>query len=562
MTDEEAPPPAPRPGPGGTGSAATSVPAGPLPVAAAAAGKVSRSGLQAADGALWWVESRPREGGRQVLVRCTRGPDGWRVPAEVTPPGTSVRSRVHEYGGGAAVVSDEGIWVVDQDTQAWHAVAGTSVDGRATLRRLGSGGGGPVGTSVRHADGRPLPGGAWLVSVQEEVSAAGTVHRLVATPTGGSAGAVVLWEGSDFVAAPRPSPDGRLLAWVAWDHPDMPWDASTVLVAPLLPGPDGDATDGGAPAVGEPVVVAGGPGVSVGQPTWCADGSLVVLDDRSGWWLPYRFGRADLDRAVAAGAPAGEGPAAVPLVALEAEFHEPDWALGQRTVVPLDGGALAARMHRDGRDHLVVLRPPAAGPDGRPWLLEEVDQPCRAITGVATPDSDYADLKFFVPPQTTNPINNFGGKPCGGTLEDAFRRSCNWVFAKLGVDMGERFVPVTEAFGFNLAPNLDVSPGAVASLGLRAGTFRQDNPSFALAGIGQGPIAATPLQMALVAAGVANRGVVMEPHLGRRVEDRQGRVVRRVAPQAWRRRGIERLNRRPAGHLAILAGIRNSGHFL
>ena len=150
-------------------------------------------------------------------------------------------------------------------------------------------------------------------------------------------------------------------------------------------------------------------------------------------------------------------------------------------------------------------------------------------------DSDYADLKFYVPPQTTNPINNFGGKPCGGTLEDAFRRSCNWVFAKLGVDMGERFVPATEAFGFNLAPNLDVSPGAVASLGLRAGTFRQDKPSFALAGIGQGPIASTPLQMALVAAGIANRGVVMEPHLGRRVEDRQGRVVRRVAPQAWRR---------------------------
>ena len=156
-------------------------------------------------------------------------------------------------------------------------------------------------------------------------------------------------------------------------------------------------------------------------------------------------------------------------------------------------------------------------------------------TGVATPDSRYPATTSYTPPQSNRPINNFGGKPCGGTLEDAFRRSCNWVFAKLGVDMGERFVPATEAFGFNLAPNLDVSPGAVASLGLRAGTFRQDKPSFALAGIGQGPIASTPLQMALVAAGIANRGVVMEPHLGRRVEDRQGRVVRRVAPQAWRR---------------------------
>jgi peptidoglycan glycosyltransferase len=155
-------------------------------------------------------------------------------------------------------------------------------------------------------------------------------------------------------------------------------------------------------------------------------------------------------------------------------------------------------------------------------------------TGVATPDSRYPATTSYTPPQSNRPINNFGGKQCGGTLEDAFRQSCNAVFAQLGVEMGERFVPAIDAFGLNEAPNLDLAPGAVASIGLEPGSFALNKPSFALAGIGQGPIATTPLQMALVASAIANGGVVMEPHVAARVDDRSGRTVMRVRPKEWK----------------------------
>jgi dipeptidyl aminopeptidase/acylaminoacyl peptidase len=351
-------------------------------VAAVAAGKVSRSGLHGDRGALFWVESRPSEGGRQVLVRWDAGPDGDGRPVDVTPTGASVRSRVHEYGGGAAVAAGGAVFSVDQDDQAWHVV-----DGPGPPRRLGPPAGHrPSGAALRHADGRPVDDGRWLVSVQEEVSSGGPALRLVAQATDGSGVEAVLEDGSDFVSAPRPSPDGRWLAWIAWDHPDMPWDRSVVRVAPLQPATDGAAGAPAPPVLGPSVAVAGGPDRSVGQPTWCPDGSLVVLDDRTGWWLPYRIDPADL----AGGGIAGPGPAAgtsaEPLTAGEVELHDPDWALGQATLAAMADGSLAARLHRDGRDHRVLLRPPAEGPIGRPWRLEVLEQPCVVITGVATPD--------------------------------------------------------------------------------------------------------------------------------------------------------------------------------
>ncbi|MBJ7381620.1 MAG: penicillin-binding protein 2, partial [Acidimicrobiia bacterium] len=136
---------------------------------------------------------------------------------------------------------------------------------------------------------------------------------------------------------------------------------------------------------------------------------------------------------------------------------------------------------------------------------------------------------------TDNAINNFGNKPCGGTLPEAFRQSCNAVFARLGVEMGEEFVPELEGFGFNSAPEIDLSPGAAVSVGPQVGSFKNDKPSFALAGIGQGPVAGTPLQMALVAAAIANNGIIMKPHVGEKVTDREGKVVSRVKPSAWKK---------------------------
>ena len=122
----------------------------------------------------------------------------------------------------------------------------------------------------------------------------------------------------------------------------------------------------------------------MGQPRWTADGGLVFVDDRSGWWLPYRVPPGVLEDMMAGSA----GPDAVPapLVEIDAEFHGPDWVFGLHTFDELADGALAARMGTGGRDHLVVLRPPSGGPDAGRWSMTEVAQPCVSLAGVVSPD--------------------------------------------------------------------------------------------------------------------------------------------------------------------------------
>jgi dipeptidyl aminopeptidase/acylaminoacyl peptidase len=327
-----------------------------------AAGKVGRGGLQVDGDSVYWSESRPDDGGRQVVVRVRPG----MPPIDVSPAGVSVRSRVHEYGGGAATVVDGVLFYVDQADQRWYRtpVGEDRVPVALTPEPA-------AGVLVRHADGRLTPSGRWLVSVEERVEGSSTGHRLVAVPVDGSQAVVPLVDHRDFVSAPRPSPDGRWLAWMTWDHPSMPWDDSEVWVALLDDAPDGIRLHRAHP-------VAGGGGTSVGQPRWCRDGSLVFLDDRTGWWLPYGLGAGQLG---------GEGRAEC-LVDREAEFHAPDWVVGQSTLAEVSDGSLVCRMHEGGRDHLVRLRPPgpdaapAEGGRGRRWSVETIDQPCVSISGV------------------------------------------------------------------------------------------------------------------------------------------------------------------------------------
>jgi dipeptidyl aminopeptidase/acylaminoacyl peptidase len=344
----------------------------PWDAASVAAGKVSRSGLQVDGGSMVWTESRPDLGGRQVVVRTRAGSP----PVEISPPGVSVRSRVHEYGGGAATVWNGILFYVDQADQRWYRARDPRESGGRPVALTPEPPGGPG--SLRYADGRVTPSGDWLVSVEERLVSADerlvgmrvagerAAHRLVAVRTDGSQVLVALVEDTDFVAAPRPSPDGRWLAWVSWDHPSMPWDSSEVRVAPLVVGVAGEI------GLGPGRRVAGGEGCSVGQPRWCRDGSLVFVDDRSGWWLPYRLATDQVDRGT---------DRAEALVDAPAEFHAPDWVLGQSTIDELDDGSLICRMHRSGADHLVRLVPPVDDRPG-PWSLELVDQPCVSIAGV------------------------------------------------------------------------------------------------------------------------------------------------------------------------------------
>jgi peptidoglycan glycosyltransferase len=113
-------------------------------------------------------------------------------------------------------------------------------------------------------------------------------------------------------------------------------------------------------------------------------------------------------------------------------------------------------------------------------------------------------------------------------------RSCNTTFGQIGLDLGDPFVPGMERFGMNQLPPLDLDPGAVASVGPQFGTYDQNKPLFAFAGIGQGDVAVTPLEMAMAGAAVANGGVVMIPHVMASVTDAKREVVRTYRSQAWK----------------------------
>lgn len=128
-----------------------------------------------------------------------------------------------------------------------------------------------------------------------------------------------------------------------------------------------------------------------------------------------------------------------------------------------------------------------------------------------TPSTGFPTLSALDLPQTDKNLSNFGGRPCGGTLAESFRVSCNTTFAALGLSLGERLALGVREFG--LGERIPFDLPTVASLGPEAGTFSADKPSFAYAAIGQGDVAVTPLQMALVAAAVANDGKIMVPRL-------------------------------------------------
>lgn len=155
-------------------------------------------------------------------------------------------------------------------------------------------------------------------------------------------------------------------------------------------------------------------------------------------------------------------------------------------------------------------------------------------TGKVTPTTpNYPSLSSLDVPQTTHNLSNYDGEVCGGTLFHILAKSCNTSFAQMALDLGgPTMVGGAEAFGFNSVPPLDLP--AVAS-NFPVGPFDQTLPQLAQAGIGQGQVAATPLQMALVAAGIANDGVIMKPHVLDQIVDGQGDQVEKTSPTPWRR---------------------------
>jgi peptidoglycan glycosyltransferase len=153
--------------------------------------------------------------------------------------------------------------------------------------------------------------------------------------------------------------------------------------------------------------------------------------------------------------------------------------------------------------------------------------------GVATPETRFPSLRALDLPQSDRVLRNFGGSSCGGTLAVSFRRSCNTVFGQLGLDLGEKLAGGAIRFGIGRDVPFDLN--AARSQGPAPGTFDKNQPSFANAAIGQGDVAVTPLQMAMVAGAIGNGGVLMRPHVVAEVRDTDGGVARRIRPRVWRR---------------------------
>jgi peptidoglycan glycosyltransferase len=154
-------------------------------------------------------------------------------------------------------------------------------------------------------------------------------------------------------------------------------------------------------------------------------------------------------------------------------------------------------------------------------------------SGKVTVDSPkYPVATSYTPPLTNRPLRNFGGESCGGDLIEALRVSCNSVFAQMGVETGgPQMVRTAEAFGFNSQIPFDL-PGTTKAV--FPTDFTRNDPALAQSSIGQNDVSASPLQMALVAAAVANGGKIMQPHVLQDVRDADGKVVDTYDDDEWR----------------------------
>jgi dipeptidyl aminopeptidase/acylaminoacyl peptidase len=270
---------------------------------------------------VWWSEQRPNEGGRTQLVRLSPGAE----PIDVLPEGWNARTAAHEYGGGAWWVRDGRVWFTNWADQCLYRLDPGGAPVALTASPAADGGG------DRWADGDLSPDGRWLLCVRERHPAGGgssdvvnQIVRLSAFGTG-VADVEVAVTGPDFVSDPRWSPDGRGMCWLEWDHPDMPWDSTRLMVRL------GDES---------PFLVAGGFDESVEQPRWHSDGSLWFISDRTGWWNLYRW-------------TAAEG--VEPMVLIEGEIGVPQWVFGQSRYAFVAGGRIAFACTRNGFDTLMVL---------------------------------------------------------------------------------------------------------------------------------------------------------------------------------------------------------------
>jgi len=282
---------------------------------------------------IYWIETRPTEGGRYVIVR--RSPDGQTV--DVTPPSFNARTLVHEYGGGSFVISNGTIYFSNfTDQRLYRQDAGAEPQ--------------PITpeANLRYADGVIDQKRRRIICVREDHTEPGreAVNTLVSLALDGGNGGQVLVSGNDFYSSPRLSPDGSRLAWLTWNHPNMPWNTTELWV--------GEIREDG--SLGNAEQVAGGIDESIFQPEFSPDGTLYFVSDRTGWWNLYRWHNGHIE----------------PLCEMEAEFGVPHWAFARSTYAFESAERIICSYNQEGTWHLASL-------DTISGKLEAIETPYTAI---------------------------------------------------------------------------------------------------------------------------------------------------------------------------------------
>jgi dipeptidyl aminopeptidase/acylaminoacyl peptidase len=284
---------------------------------------------------IYWSEMRPAEAGRHAIVRLREG-----VLEDVLPAPFSARTRAHEYGGGAFTVDNSVIYFCNDSDQRLYRLAPGGAPHPITPE-----------SNRRYADTAIDLQRQRIVCVCEDHRAGGEpVNTIVAVNLDGHGEPVSLVSGHDFYASPRLSPDGAQLAWLAWNHPDMPWDGTELWLADI-------ASNG---SLSNQRRIAGSRDESVFQPAFAPDGTLYFVSDRSHWWNLYRFRSGQIEA----------------LAPTEAEFGLPQWVFGMSTYAFASERRIVCAFNREATWRLALL-------DTETRWMDIIETPFTDIGGVA-----------------------------------------------------------------------------------------------------------------------------------------------------------------------------------
>jgi dipeptidyl aminopeptidase/acylaminoacyl peptidase len=412
---------------------------------AAAVGEVRVDGPD-----VWWSEQRPSEGGRTQLVR--RSADGsltdlfapWVPEPSGAERNWNARTALLEYGGGAWAVREGVVVFADWADQRLHRAEPGGVPTPLTPEPS-------VARGWRYSEPTWLDE-RWLVCVREshepEVVAENgeAVDELVAVPLDGSAaddpGRVrVLVSGPDFVHTPAVDGTGALLAWLAWDHPAMPWDGTRLVVGVVARDADGAPV-----GVDHRVQVAGGVDESVVQPGFTGAGDLVFCSDRTGWWNPWSCPGGRLHEVLrASGVLDADDVRPLVTAGIDAEIGGGLWVGGLRWWAEIGPERLLASARSEGADALVVVADGVALPLG--LEVTEVAQvvagpePGTAVVAAASPVREALPMLLSGGPLRQHDGDGTGGGVAAG-LEVELLRSAR----DLGID--ERWFSVPRHLTF------------------------------------------------------------------------------------------------------------------